>query len=196
MKNLFFSSLLTLVTLFIVSCSGDDAGAPIKPVIDLVDENLVGKWKLTNFEVSNGTVDLKVDETTIEIPFTTEGSEFNTTALFETTPNKVTFDGTFKANTNFVTPLMINQPTTREDTFESSKILGGTSTLNDWSISEGDSVIAGSKAEIIKFTKNEIQYKLDIAQTSFISIIEEGFDLNGFTTTNPKGQIIVTLEKI
>ncbi len=195
MKNLFFSTLLTLFTLALVSCSSDDAGSPIKPTIDLVDENLVGNWKLSNFEVTNGTVNLNAGGTTMEIPFTVEGSDFDTTALFETSPNIVTFNGTFKATTNFVTSENIGQAFTREDTFDANRIFGGSSTLNNWSISEGNSIIAGAEAEIIKFTKEEIQYELDIAQTDFTSIIEEGFDLNGFTATEPKGKIIVTLER-
>ncbi len=189
MKNLFLSTLLSLLTLAVISCSSDDAGSPIKPQIDLVDENLVGNWELSNFEVTNGTINFM----NREIPFTVEGSEFNTTAAFETSPNTVTFDGTFKATTNFITSEDTELALTREDTFDSNRILGGTSTLNDWSISDGDSIIAGSKAKIIKFTKEEIQYELEIAQTDFISIIEEGFDLNGFTGTEPKGQIVVTL---
>ncbi|WP_010522314.1 hypothetical protein [Aquimarina agarivorans] len=194
--NKLFSTLLSfLLLLTISSCSSDDAGTPITPEIDLVDENLVGDWNLVDFEVTNGTAEIAG----FTVNFTVEGSEFDTTALFATNPNTVNFEGTFKATTNFTAPAGIPLPdsiqTQREDTFESEKILGETSEINNWSINDGNTVIAGSQAKIIKFTADEVQYELDIDQTDFVTIIEEGFDLNGFTATNPKGQIVVTLER-
>ena len=192
MKSILKLSLLTLWSVLTLSCSDDDARAPIELPVNVVESDLAGNWVMQEFLVADAVVDLTISGQTIPTDFRIEGNNYEFTAVFTENPNKVTAEGSFDANT---TSTINGEEINRDFNFEAEKLITPNS---DWSLENGEIIIGNSgKAKVVEFTGNTLTYQTDIADSELTkTTIEEGLTFNGFEVSNPRGMMQITLNKV
>lgn len=192
-------SLLALFSIGLLSsCGSDDDANNAQPQnVNAVDQNLQGEWQLVDFVTEGGIATGSVQGQTITVPFTQTGANYNYTAVFNTSPNTVSAEGSFSIITE---ASVLGQPISEtvdldSDNFNVNLLAGTWELLENGTILSATSGDITTTATIVSFSENQLVYSLDLSQDDLAPFVGGTFAVQGALVEVTAGTSTITLRR-
>jgi len=201
MKNIWKNLIAFLFLINLFSCVEDESLSNNENIneVETSSDALEGTWSITDYSVSNGTINVKVINTIITQSFTVSSSNYDYTETYSDDTSEVTIEGSYDV------AVTIANVETIDHTVNTTNIENkGISLTSDWILENGNKVTITNDEIVSYYTitsinEKELKYSVDLSTLDAEQIniffgekIAQKFDDGTFSSMT--GTLFVTLE--